>query len=202
MEKFSEFRDPVTGINPFLMPKRRRITVFTILRALLYLPVYLLFKLRLPVVQVLFRIKTSIANTNGVIANTDGASTVSSKNRLTGRIYANSVSEFDREIIKYACGPCNVIFPEGATTNNRGILNYKKREDCEGVIGLKYSSDCIYLYGSKLLWLICFLGGDKTVEIRWATGSDLSKAAGVPYLGLEAGDKNKFMSKIANQKVE
>lgn len=184
MEKFSKFKDPLTGINPFLAPTGMPITIKTIVMALLTLPIYLLYLLNLPVVNILFTIKLYL------------------KDLPKGLIYSNSVTFFDKRIIQetqkiskfgrlknWTCA----FFPEKTNTNNKGILKYENEDSCEYVIGLKYSSNCVYLYGSKLRWFINFLGNRRTVEIRVNKGFDLSGATGLPKLSLDYQDKLAFL---------
>lgn len=189
MEKYSKFRDPLTGINPFINPTRKHITFPIFLFALLRLPIYLLYLCGLPVIRALIRINR--------------------KDNLVpkGQIICNFASDFDKAIIKSALGlsqfeplkhKTSVSFPEMTASNNKGILLYRS-DGAEYSIGLKYNEECIYMYGNRLLWLIRFLGTFNKVDITVMKGGDLSKATGLPRLMLDSKDKVKFISLVKKE---
>lgn len=198
MERFSRFKDPLTGINQFITHKHRPITPRVILRALLFLPVYILYKLGCPTLGLILKIKRK-----GVP-------------NPTKLIYANSVTQFDKDIIKGLYGikifsenglGTRVIFPEGARTNNIGILRYDCGP-CDFVIGLRYSAECIHIpfesnetkkkCGNELKWLIRLLGYPNMVHVNCLIGSDLPKAAGLPQLTLDSRDQTRFLKQMYN----
>lgn len=189
MEKFSRFRDPFHGINPFMAPKYRRITPCIIIRALGCLPLYILFLFGFPVILRLFKIRLVI------------------KAPPRGLVYANSATELDRSLIESLFDLTRhkgtaLVFPEGSQTNNMGVLKYDK-DPCDYVIGLKYSPECIRptvnqlgcrpTLSDRILWLVRFLGTQPTVEVRCHPGTDLPAAAGLPQLTLTADDHKKFL---------
>jgi len=189
MERYSKFKDPLTGINPFIQPTPKRITFPMFLFAILRLPIYLLYLCGLPVQRALIRIHR--------------------KDSLVpkGQIICNSATEFDKAIVKSALGvslfgefkhKTSVSFPEMTTSNNRSILPFKG-ENSDYSVGLKYTEECIYMYGNRLLWLIRFLGSFNSVEVTVMKGGDLPKAAGMPRVMFGKKDKEKFMS-ILNHK--
>ncbi len=190
MEKFSKFKDPLTGINPFIAPEIPSLNFMIVLKAILNFPLYILYLLGLPVVNLLFKIKKN------------------AKEIPKGLIYSNSVTEFDKEIIKnvlkikifgkFKNQTC-VYFPENTNTNNRAILKYDNKEECNYVIGLKYSSNCIYLYGNRLFWLLNFLGNERTVEVVLEKGNNLKKAANLPESTFGSEDKLNFMKLIEQE---
>ncbi|ORD94684.1 hypothetical protein ECANGB1_2788 [Enterospora canceri] len=181
MEKYSEFNDPYTGINPFLRPRCVRIGMGVLIRALVVLPVYILYRLGLVSVRRII--------------------TVEEKRRipLYKKIYANSVGEFDEEIIRSSCDVRGtLLFPEGATTNNRCILSYGD-EKCDYVVGLRYSPECIYSGGSRLTWLIRFLGSRRRVVVDCERGSNLERVTGLKQVKLTQKDKEKFIKKTLRE---
>lgn len=187
MEKFSGFNDPLTGINPFIAPRCKPISTKTLVIAAMRFPIYILYCLGFPVLRFLIEIKKK------------------STSQPKGLIYCNSVTEFDKNIVKEVFGislfgyfkhkTC-VMFPENASTNNRAILRHQRSEECEHVIGLKYSENCIYMYGSRLQWLVGFLGEKGYVTISTLKGNNLSEAVSVPLVMLDFEDKKRFMSMI------
>lgn len=190
MEKYSNFKDPVTGINPFLQPRMKPLTISMILLATLKAPIYLLFLCGVPVIGLLIKINR--------------------KDTLQpeGLISCNSVCEFDREIIKrvfridrfgiFGYKTC-VYFPEKANSNNMAILNFKEEECSEYSIGLRYSSECIYLYGNRFMWLLRFLGSFNTVDIRVVKGANLEMATGLPRVLFDFKDRRKFLELISRK---
>lgn len=190
MEKYSRFKDPLTGINPFIQPKQKKITLKTILLAIIRLPIYVLYLIGFPVINHLIKIKRK-----GNV-------------KPRGLIYCNSATEFDKSVIKkgldlhvfgnFKFKTC-VHFPEGTTTNNTAILNYKSEEDSDYVIGLRYSKECIYMYGNRILWLIRFLGSSNTVEIDVKAGGDLSNVTSLPRVIFDHQDKYKFLGLVTGK---
>ncbi|KAL6121077.1 hypothetical protein NUSPORA_02068 [Nucleospora cyclopteri] len=173
MEKFSTFNDALTGENPFINPKYRKITFFTVINFVIKLPLFLLYKLRIPVVHLLIKI-----NITGI-------------RKPVRRIVCNSVTEFDVSVLRYVYGNDLIIqFPERSNSNNRGILRYKM--DADYSIGLLYSKECIFMYGNKFIWLIRFLGNHNYVTVNCIKGNDLGKATGLRVLNLTAEDKIEF----------
>ncbi|ELA41270.1 uncharacterized protein VICG_01643 [Vittaforma corneae ATCC 50505] len=187
MEKYSKFKDPLTGINPFLQPKPKPITMAVFFLAIIRFPIYILFLCGLPVVGMLIRINRK-----------DNISP-------SGFIVCNSASEFDKEIIKKAFGikqfghfkhkTC-VCFPEKTNSNNTAILSFKEPGYCDYSIGLKYSSECIYMYGNRFLWFVRFLGSFNTVDVRVTKGSSLEMATSLPKVMLGFTDKERFLTLI------
>lgn len=188
MERYSQFKDPLTGINPFLQPKAKKMTAKSIAMAILRLPIYFLFIIGFPVLPLLITIKRK------------------DKKVPKGLAFCNSVTEFDKSVLKTALGiECSnylksgvqVTFPEGTKSNNLSILKYEKTA-CDYSIGLRYNEECVYLYGSRLSWLFRFLGCFNVVEISVIEGNDLSKAAGIPNTCLGQEDKKRFLKLLSN----
>ena len=188
MEKFSKFKDPMTGINPFLNPKYKKITINIVLLAILKLPIYLLYLCGFPVLRFLISIK------------------IKKKEAPKGIIFCNSVTRFDKDILKIGLGinstdylksKTKIIFPEGTNSNNLAILKYEKSNP-DWSIGLKYSNECIYMYGNKLKWLVGFLGNSNSVEVNILKECDISKAAGLPQVKLNKEDKERFLKLVNN----
>lgn len=184
MERYSKFKDPLTGINPFIQLNPKRITIKTIILAFLRLPIYFMWLLGFPTIKFLISIKRK------------------DKNIPKGLIHCNSATIFDSAILSTAfdikktniLGNRTIVkFPEGASSNNRSILKYIQ-SDCDWSVGLKYSDECIYLYGNRYLWLLRFLGSYNTVDIGTCKGSDLCKASGLPQSSLSKDDKIRFLS--------
>lgn len=187
MEKFSGFNDPLTGINPFMAPRYRPVSTRMIVLAAIKFPIYVLYCLGFPVLDLLIEIRRK------------------SKIQPKGLICCNSVTEFDREIVKkvfrigffgYFKHKTCVVFPENASTNNKAVLKYQSPEDFEYAIGLRYSENCIYMYGSRLLWLIRFLGEKGHVTVNVLKGSSLDEAVSVPMVIFGSEDKKRFMSML------
>ncbi|KAM0676874.1 hypothetical protein BDAP_002594 [Binucleata daphniae] len=175
MEKFSQFRDPFTGIHPFLNPKRRMFRLQNYIR--------LLFRLfALPLLYLMPNLLIKI-NTN--------------KAKLkTGTYICNKSSFLDTFVLKYLfCANItdlsknsriktkdvtNVVFVEECKSNNKCIMKYVKQIQSEGVIGLNYSDSCIRMYGSWFWYLLYFLGSDNKVNVKVIEGSsDLEEATGL-----------------------
>ena len=174
MEKYNKFIDPLTGINPFLQPKHTKVTFLIFIKAIFMLPLWFLYKISL--VKIDKFIKVTFKGTKN----------------LFKKINVNSVTRFDKEIVDICCIYTGFLtFPEKTQTNNKGILNYS--EDSDYVVGLKYSSECIYMNQSSYIkWLIIFLGSDKHVYVTAERGNDLSKVTNLPKLTLNYKDKQKF----------
>ncbi|KAI5170420.1 hypothetical protein PAEPH01_1418 [Pancytospora epiphaga] len=189
MEKFSNFRDPLTGINPFMPCRRRPITTLSIFRALLRFPLYLLYLLGFPTLHWIVTMRKTGTVPKGVV-------------------YVNSVSPFDKYVLMHLfnirvltrlpSGLC-AVFPEGCKTNNKGVLSYERPFDCDSVIGLRYNDESIYDIEIErgiikyLKWLLCFLGNSPIVEARCMDGHELEKATGVPKLSFTRNKKLEFI---------
>lgn len=92
-----------------------------------------------------------------------------------------------------------MYFPEGTRSNNTTILKYNK-EESNYAIGLRYSTECVYMYGNRLSWLIRFLGSQNVVTVSVIEGNDLSKATGLPESIFGIEEKEKFMLLLSNHK--
>lgn len=167
----------MTGINPFIPPTYRRITPIVLLKAILMLPIYLLYKLGCVSIKRVIRIKGS------------------SNTKLFRKINANCVTCYDKEIIEAAFIVNGMIsFPEGTNTNNRALLQYTPDSDC--VVGLIYSPECIYITGNRLKWLVRFLGSSPTVKVECSRGKNLEDVTGLTKVKFTKEDKIAFNKKL------
>ncbi|KAI4290867.1 hypothetical protein PAPHI01_0141 [Pancytospora philotis] len=192
MEKFSAFRDPLTGINPFLPPKRRPITPGMCLRALVKLPLFLLYLCGAPVLHLLVAMRRRGAAPSGVVhVNSTGGFDACVLRRLFGI----------RALNQPRSGVC-ATFPEGASTNNQGVLAYEAPRGADYVIGLKYSSECIRIpeleggFLGYIAYAVRLLGSSPTVDANCMPGRDLARAVGVPALSLTKAHKEKFLAVV------
>lgn len=181
MEKFSRFRDPLTGINPFIPPRRRAITLGCVFRAFTMLPLYLLYLAGLPVLPWLLRMRRKGANPSGTA-------------------HVNSTTEFDRDVVQGLFRNVRFVFPEGTTTNNMGVLAYDTAPRCDYVIGLRYTPECVFMpeveggIVSRVCWVIRLLGHGGDVEANCVEGQGLAQAAGLPSLSLDKRSKAEFLA--------
>lgn len=181
MEKFSGFRDPLTGINPFLPLRRRAVTAACVLRAIAMLPLYLLHLLGLPTLPWIIRMRRRGAEPSGVV-------------------HVNSATEFDRAVVGHLFGGVRPVFPEGAATNNMGVLAYDASLRCDCVIGLRYTPECVFMGDveggavSRICWLVRLLGYGGEVDAVCVRGRDLAKAAGLPGLSLSRRSRDEFLA--------
>lgn len=195
MEKYSGFNDKLFGINPFLPPKYIKITFGIFLKAMLRIPLFILYTINYRAIKWLIKIDHIGEKLPKYL------------------IYSNKASCFDKSIIRYLYdidsfsengAMTRVVFPEGVRTNNRGLLRYTG-EKCDYVIGLKYTNECIMMsyfddWKEKLKWLIRFLGSNNKVRVVCMKGSDLGKATGLPQLSLDKIDYCKFLKQF-NKKL-
>lgn len=165
------------------------ITFRILLKALLKLPLYLLYLLGLPTLPYLIKIHIKGVRPNGLT-------------------YANFVVPFGGAIIRSVYGlkrskhitrgSC-LIFPEGTSTNNSAVLNFSDVSRCDYCIGLRFSSSAVYVYGNWLLWLIRFLGSNNYVDVLCVAANNtpapvgLAKAAGLPLVRLDYKDRERFI---------
>lgn len=193
MEKFSIFRDPVTGINPFTAHKQVQITTKMVLKTLIKLPIYILYLLGFPVVGILIKINK--------------------KSEIVPKhlIHCNMASQFDISVLKsiykiqnfrYIPGKTCLVFPEETSTNNQAILSYSTHRKADYTVGLRYSENCIFCYGSRVKWLVRFLGADPRVDVFCIKGDDLEKATGLPKVRLTAEDKKRFLKMLNGKEDE
>lgn len=177
MEKFCKFIDPMTGINPFLPPKYKKITLKVLIKGLLFIPLWILYKFNVISIRWFIHIK------------------VKRHMRLVKKIFANSVTNFDKEIINSAFDINGIIeFPEKAQTNNLALLSYSG--DCDYVVGLKYTNECIYMGGSYFKWLIRFLGTSNIVYVDCARSNNLEQVTGLKTTKFTYKDKEYFDQKF------
>ncbi|OQS53903.1 hypothetical protein EHP00_1529 [Ecytonucleospora hepatopenaei] len=184
MEKYSLFIDPMSGVNPFVQPKYRKITLIVFLRFLLFYPLYILYRLRLLRINWIIKIKKI------------GKKNTQLHNKTQNTICSNCVTQFDCDVISYLYGNCKIMFPEGAFTNNRGVLMYKNKNKNAQHIVLKYTDECIFMYGGYIeyiCYLICFLGYENCVKVQEC--EDLLDNRVLPVVKFTARDKEEFMKK-------
>ncbi|KCZ79636.1 hypothetical protein H312_02976 [Anncaliia algerae PRA339] len=207
MEKFSDFNDPFTGVNPFVNPKLFKVTLVEILKGLLMLPIYLLIYLKVNTISFFIKISPNIK-------------------RFKGHIACNSSSIFDRYVIKHILGNIPqfyltktgyrtkngilssipkdaVIFVEGCNSNNKGLLKFVRNIKVDYVMGLKYSDGCIYMYGSYFKFLCKFLNGGNFCDVQIKRSediNDLMEVCNLPQLDFGVEDKERFLKMVDEQK--
>ena len=201
MEKYSQFNDPFTGINPFVNPVRRDMRLVDLVVSLLRLPLLLLLYLDINVISALISIKCKPARVRGLVA-------------------CNSSSVFDTYVVKAVLGnvPCfhlahigfvnmkgepvsalpatSVVFVEGCSSNNRSILRFVRHVPVDYVLGLRYNPECIYMHGSYIRFLLGFLAAGNTVNVgikQTKNAGDLLEITGLKQVGLSLEDKERFL---------
>ncbi|KAM0676089.1 hypothetical protein GVAV_000051 [Gurleya vavrai] len=148
MEKFSKFRDPFTGIHPFLTPKRRTLRLsnyVNIMLRILILPCiffssFLKYFIKITVINKPKK-GVYIANKSSIL------------DKLILKKLFNDLKIIDLEQDKNFTidrKKINVIFVEECRSNNKCLLNYIKETECDGAIGFRYSDQCVWLYGNFL----------------------------------------------------
>lgn len=203
MEKFSEFNDPFTGINPFVNLKIFKIKPINLFKTLFLLPIFLLIYLKINTITLFIKIRNK-------------------PKKIKGHIACNSSSIFDKYIIKHLFGNISqfyltktgfknekgtvsvlpkdaIIYVEGCNTNNQGLLRFVRNIKVDYVMGLKYSSGCIFMYGNFFKFLCLFLSNDNFcyVQIKESENiSDLKEVCDMPQLDLGVEDKERFMNLI------
>ncbi|KAF7683680.1 hypothetical protein TCON_1116 [Astathelohania contejeani] len=187
MEKYSDFRDNFTGINPFLNPRRKKLTFKGILKAILKLPLLLLLYCNINTIDWLIRINKKDVK--------------SIENHAT--IACNSVSVFDKYVIKKIFRAdiirynIKFVFPEGCSSNGMAILKFNNNIECDYVCGLRYSEGCILSYGNYYKFLFYFLATENIVDIcmmKSKNPKDLCKVTGLLQIDLGKEDKKRFMA--------
>lgn len=204
MEKYSHFNDPFTGINPFISPPPKKLSLCGVVVALLRLPLVVLMHLGVNTLPLLISIKGR-------------------RQRLRGVVACNSSSVFDRYVVRAVLGrvplfhlredgflsesgrhvqslPDNaVVFVEGCSSNNRSILQFVRPIRVDYVLGLRYNPECIYMYGSYWRFLLGFLATKNHVKadvMKTSSASKLTCVTGLQQVALGVADKKRFMELV------
>lgn len=204
MEKYSQFNDAFTGINPFVNPRYRKLTFTDIITAVAKLPLLVLLYFRINTVSLLITIKGSTRRPRGITA-------------------CNCASIFDKHVIRAMWGnvplfyltkdgfvdekgrastqlpPTAVVFVEGCASNNRSIMQFVRSIHVDNVLGLRYNSECIYMYGSLWKFLIRFLGSRNRVDVAKKVTRNVGELMGVSGLkqvSLGLAEKQAFMGLV------
>lgn len=207
MEKFSKFNDPSSGINPFLQPKPKSLTLKNYFIFMLYAPLYLLsfiFPSILPLIftfeinnEKLNKMRVCICNSSSSLDKYVVKYVFRIKNCYyvrDGKFY--EFKEEDSQEVQKIQKPC-FLFPEGTRTNNRALLDFTVPTRIDLVCFIKYSE--VYLYGSFFKYLVSIISNGLTIEIKTKETSEvqtLSKLGNVPVVKFDYKDKYEFMNKL------
>ncbi|ADM11976.1 uncharacterized protein Eint_080400 [Encephalitozoon intestinalis ATCC 50506] len=209
MEKFSKYNDPLSGINPFVEIKKKPLSILDYLKAILKIPlVPLLLGTRINVVQLLVRIKSNkIERPKVLAANASSLLDIFVLKYLTGikNFYYVTESGFVDARTGHFCvktiEPC-VLFPEGCRTNNRAVLQFARDIKVDHVCGIKYSKECIDMYGNPIWFILRLLASGGTVDINFRKSNDLSdicKLSGLPQVKWASKDKDRFVEEFVKK---
>lgn len=179
MEKFSQFRDPLSGIHPYINPKQRLVRPQNILRLVLRLMLLPFIALIPSLCKYIIKIK------------------INQKTLKRGTYAVNYGCFLDKYILKFLYKNCNIyhltktgfrhgekevkimkrqslnfLFVEECRTNNSCINRFVREVNVDGVLGLKYSNSCIYMFGSKMKFFLRFMGSLNSCEISYKETSD------------------------------
>lgn len=198
MEKFSNFHDPVTGVNPFGSLKLSTLNYANIFHFMQKIPFFILFLFGFNTIPLLIKVKTNkIFNGKKLICN--------------------SVSLFDKYILKYIYPSYqqftnvndflkskkpSICFIEECKSNGLMLLKFQKYIDCDGCIFLKYSNECVFTSGPKYLFYLNFLSRKSTIDVeihQIKNSSDFSKAVNVPQSRFGITEKLKYCKLLINQ---
>lgn len=207
MEKFSAYNDPLSGINPFVNPKRRPYSVLGCLRALALIPLALVMLwTNVNVVQLLVGIRSPKPPKARVLAaNASSFLDVFVLKYLTGirNFYYVTDSGFvdvhTGQFHQRVAEPC-VLFPEGCRTNNRAILQFTRDVRVDHVCCLGYSGECINMYGGLLGFVPRFLASRCSVDVRFRKSTDphdICELGGLPQVRWTSKDRDRFMEEFA-----
>lgn len=184
MEKYNKYIDPMTGINPFLQPKRKKITIGTIFKAYLTLFLCLLYKANILSIKYFIKIKH----------------TEKKPKKDHHVIISNSVTQFDKDILEYLYGTSNIIFPENTNTNGKGVLTYHGKFINATNVILRYNTECVWMYGSfweYLKFWVIFLGNARTVDVFEV--DDVQNNSILKRVKFTAKDKREFMEQFGKK---
>lgn len=178
MEKYSQFRDPLTGTHPFTNPSypsiHHPISIFHLLIHLICLPLLLINNSFLKYIIKINYIK---------------------KNLLPGTYAVNYSSFLDPFILKYLYKNCNIykltkfgfkinnkqvkvmkrdalnfVFVEECGSNNSCVLRFVRELCVDGCVGLKYSKSCIYMYGNRVWFFVRFMCSYNVCDVNVVVG--------------------------------
>lgn len=206
MEKYSGYNDPLSGINPFLNPKKQTHSFIDYLKGLLSLHIILLlFMTNLNVVRFLIRIKSNeVVKPRIIAANASSFLDVYVLRYLTGikNYYYLSDDGFidigSNRVCQKPLEPC-VVFPEGCRTNNRAVLQFVRNINVDHVCGLRYSGECINLYDGLIGFILRFLASRNSVSVQFKRSTnmkDICEVSGLPQVKWSVQDRNEFMKRF------
>ncbi|WUR03030.1 uncharacterized protein VNE69_03242 [Vairimorpha necatrix] len=201
MEKFSKFNDPFTGINPFIQTKLKPINK---LKAIIFLPIYLLSLIHPVFLRLLFKIKIEnkpIKQIRTMICNSVTPFDIPLLKmifKINNFYFLRDDNFYDKNFkrVKKVIKP-SIIFCEGTSTNNKSLLKFNCNFRVDSVCFLKY--DQVYTYGSFCKYLFSILSNTNTVEIKFKhtdDSKDLTKISGVKQVKFTYKDKEDFMKLI------
>lgn len=205
MEKFSKFNDPSSGVNPFIQPKTRSLTLMNYLKFAFVFPIYLLSYIFPSFLPIIFNIKffnkqdkkirVGICNSSSHLDRRIIKLVFGIKNFYyvrDGRYYQfsenNNLVEC-KKIIK----PC-FLFPEGTRANNRSVLSYETPTKIDVACFIKYSE--VFVYGSYFKYLVSILSNGLSIEVKTDDKKSLGELGGVPTVKFNYKDKENFYNEL------
>lgn len=139
MERLGKWRDKGTGVNPFIRRKEARIWLLVV--GVLRLPLFLFFSFLHSIADNYYvgRLLLFLAGVYGLEHSeaciseeiirpySEGKLTTKPKHHQGDYVICNSVCWLDKLILRVLYPGGCFVFPEGCSTNNRGILRLQKK---------------------------------------------------------------------------
>ncbi|KAM0688687.1 hypothetical protein COBT_000041 [Conglomerata obtusa] len=203
MEKYSKYRDPFTGIHPFLNPKRRSFRLSMLFRTLIRLPL-LLFFIFPSLLPFLIKLKKPKNTQNGIyICNRTGIFDIYILKILIRNCKIIDLAKQKQYVIDRK--KVNIIFVEECPSNNKCLMQFVKEVgcdfDCDGAIGMRYSDSCVRMYGSWLVFWFYFLGSDNWCRVNVVEGSNcLERATDLVRTKIGVKEYQNFLIDISGKK--
>lgn len=206
MEKYSQFRDPVTGIHPFTNPKYRSIrledipkliTRLILLPFALFFPSLLTFYIKIQKADSLPKKGIYICNRTSIFDKF-----ILSRLFQGCNFYYLTIDGFQcqkKNVKRLNRNVLNIVFPEECGSNNSCIMRFVRDIDFDGIIGLKYSNSCIFMYGNIYKFLGRFFASKNTLMVSTAKTSDIKdveRVIGLPHIASGKKEYDLFMEYI------
>ncbi|TBU09125.1 hypothetical protein CWI36_0059p0030 [Hamiltosporidium magnivora] len=199
MERYSNFRDPFTGINPFLNPKRKSLRFFDYIIAVLKIPLLLFLPFFIDYfIKIKKKSEWKGEKCNVVCNNVSFLDKI-----ILKKIFKNvDFLYYNDDIYRKSSKLVKVIFPEECRSNGKALLRMKEVK-CDYVCGLRYNDESVFLYGNFLYFILQFLASKNHVEIdimKSVSSKDLAKATGLLPIDMGKKEFDNFLKILKNEK--
>lgn len=201
MEKYEDFSCKLSGVNPFVQPRYRRFTAFSVFIIIARSPILFLFMLKNKCVQYLLQIKIKDPKLrNQIICDENYAIKNEIHANQKKTILLNSVSFFDNAVAKFLFkGKANIVFPERCQSNGKAFMKMRSHP-CDYVCHLEYENEAVFLYGGYFEFMLKVLAFRPKLNVRIIESKNFEgfkKITKIPFTNFDEKNREEFFRKFA-----